>query len=96
MKPATARHRIDATAAALTRAAEQMGIGVVPLGGAIDACLHLGSVVRLVDFKSPSGRLTRSQQRLIDHGCPIQFIATLTELEAVIEGMRRDVRLRGR
>lgn len=90
MKPAAARHRTDTTAAALVSEAKRLGVKVALLGGAIDACLYLGSVSRLVDFKSPGGSLTDAQARLVANGCPVVFVSTVGELEALVSQMKRE------
>ena len=74
MKPATARHRTDATAKALMAEARRLGLGVLPLGGVVDVVLYLGPRVVLVDFKTPGrAAFTEGQGRAIAAGCPIHF-----------------------
>jgi hypothetical protein len=91
MKPATSRHRVDSTAKALASEATSLGVGVVHLGGAIDAALFLGTVVRLVDWKAPAGgRLTDSQAKLLARGCPLLFVTTVDQLQVIVQGMKRD------
>lgn len=90
-KPASARHRVDTTAKTLEAAAKALGAGVVPLGGTIDCALHIGTVVRLVDWKGPQTGLTEGQGRLIAKGAPINFVSTVPQLELLILDMKREV-----
>lgn len=90
MKPATARHRTDGTAKALTAYAKTLGVGVVELGGAIDVALYLGEVVRLVDFKSDGGTLTDSQAKLVAQGVPVKFAREPWQLDALVAAMKRE------
>ena len=88
-KPASARHRVDSTAKALEAEAKRLGVGVVPLGGTIDAALFLGRVVVLVDWKGPTTGLTEGQGRLLAKGAPIHFVSTVPQLELLVAEMRR-------
>lgn len=90
MKPSYARHRVDATAKALTAEAKRLGVDVATVGGAIDAVLWLGTTVRLVDWKSPDGGLTPSQQKLVAGGAPVVFVSTVQQLEALVALMKRE------
>ena len=90
MKPATARHRVDGTAKALTAYAKTLQVGVVELGGAIDVALYLGRVVRLVDFKSDGGRLTSTQAKLVAEGVPLLFAREPHQIDAIVADMRRE------
>jgi len=90
MRPAHSRHRVDGTAKILEAAAKALGVGVVPLGGTIDCALHLGHVVRLVDWKGPQTGLTEGQGRLLAKGAPIHFVSTVPQLELLVGDMRRE------
>jgi len=91
MKPATARHRTDGTAKALTAYAKTLGVGVVELGGAIDVALYLGEVVRLVDFKAQQGgKLTDTQAKLVAQGVPVKFAREPWQLDAIVAAMKRE------
>lgn len=87
-KPPYAGRKVDTTAKALTAHAKTLGLGVVPLGGAIDAVVWYRHVVRLVDWKTPGEGLTESQGRLLVAGCPINFVATTEQLELLAADMR--------
>lgn len=90
MKPASARHRTDATAKALTAEAKRLGVDVELLGGAVDAVWWLGATVRLVDYKSPGGELQPSQAKLIARGCPLRFVSTPEQAAALVAEMKRE------
>ena len=90
MKPASARHRIDITAKALSAEAKRLGVGYEPLGGAVDGLLWLGAITRLVDWKSPGGALTDSQAKLVARGVPIHFVSDVGQLEALVAAMKRE------
>jgi hypothetical protein len=90
MKPSYARHRTDTTAKALQSEAKRLGVDYVDLGGTIDGCLVLGSVVRLIDFKSKAGELTPSQSKLVARGVPVKFVSTVSQLEALVSEMKRE------
>ena len=90
MRPATARHRVDHAAKALTAHARSLNVGVVELGGTIDVALYLGTVVRLVDFKSDGGSLTERQAKLVAQGVPLHFVREPWQLEALVADMRRE------
>lgn len=90
MRPPYASRRVDATAKALTAEAKRLGVDVEPLGGAIDAVLFLGRVVRLVEWKSRGGDLQPSQAKLLARGCPITFVSTPEQLAALVAEMRRE------
>jgi hypothetical protein len=91
MRPVYAARRVDTASKLLVKAARQLGVDVEPSGGAVDAFLWLGSVVRLVDWKSPGkADLTPSQAKLIARGCPLHFVSTVEQLQALIAGMKRE------
>lgn len=91
MKPTYAGKRVDATAKALTAHAKALGLGVVTLGGVVDAVLYLHTVVRIVDWKTPGeAALTEGQGKLIAQGCPVHFIGTPEALELLAAEMRRE------
>ena len=90
MKPSYARHRPDTTAKALAAEAKRLGVDVEHLGGTIDAILFLGRVVRLVEWKSAGGDLQPSQAKLIARGCPIYFVSTVEQTQALVADMRRE------
>lgn len=90
VKPAAARHRTDTTASALLAEAKRLGVSAALLGGAIDAALWLGPVVKLCDFKSKGGELTEAQSKLVARGCPIAFVSDVPQLEALVAEMKRE------
>lgn len=90
-KPAYSRHRVDSTAKALTAEAKRLGVGVVELGGTIDAAFYLGRSVWLVDFKSPNGQLEPSQAKLVAQGVPLYFISSVEQLTAFVAHLKREV-----
>lgn len=85
-----AGRKVDATAKALTAACKQLGVECAPLGGAIDAVIWWGPVVRLIDWKTPGKSITDSQGKLVARGLPIAFISTVEQLQAVVAEMRRE------
>jgi len=89
MKPATARHRTDTGSAALIDLIRAAGLGYVPLGGAIDGAVYLGTVVVLVDFKAGAkSKRTKTQLKLVAAGAPIWFVASDAEALQLVEWMR--------
>lgn len=82
-------NRVDATAKELTAYAKSIGLEFDPIGGKLDGFLWLGKQVRLVDFKSPGGTLTEAQGKLLARGCPVVFISTPTQLDALKAEMLR-------
>lgn len=92
-RPAYAKKRVDATAKELTAYARSLGLGVEPLGGAIDAVAWYGPVTRLIDFKTPGkAALTASQGKLLARGCPISFVSTTDQLDLLAHDMKREAR----
>lgn len=72
--------------------ARSLGLGVEPLGGAIDVVIWYGSAVRLADFKTPGkAALTDSQGKLIARGCPIAFLSTPAQIDLLAAEMKRQV-----
>ena len=90
MKPAWSRHRPDGTAKALTADCKRLGLECASLGGAIDAVVWYGPVVRLIDWKAAGGELTDSQSKLVARGLPIRFVSTVPQLEALAAEMKRE------
>ena len=90
MKPASARHRTDTTSRALMAEAQRLGVSIAPLGGAVDAICWIGNVARLVDFKTPGKTITDSQARLVANGCPLFFISTVDQMQALVAGMKKE------
>ncbi len=90
MRPPYAARKVDTTAKALAAEAKRLGIDMAPMGGAVDFIAWLGPVVRIIDAKSPGGALTDSQAKLVARGCPIHFITTVEQLQALVAGMRRE------
>jgi hypothetical protein len=72
--------RIDNTAAALVKAAKQLGADWYPINGTLDGILLYRSRVWLVDWKSAGGTLTDDQARLTARGWPIHYISTAQQL----------------
>jgi hypothetical protein len=90
MRAPYAGRKVDASAKALEAHAKALGVGVIPLGGAIDCALYLGQVVVLCDWKTKgAAALTDSQGRLIANGAPLHFVSTPAQLELLIADMRK-------
>lgn len=90
MRPTYANRRIDTAAKPLIAAARGLGVEYENLGGAIDGMLWLGPVVRLVDWKTPGkAALTEGQGKLLARGCPIHFVSTVAQLQALVAEMHR-------
>jgi hypothetical protein len=89
-KPSYSRHRVDGTAKALEAEAKRLGLGVVPLGSAVDVALFMGATVRLVDWKGAGTPLTPSQAKLVASGAPIKFVGDVPQLQALAAEMRRE------
>lgn len=82
-------NRKDTTAKALEQYAADLGFVVHSEGGAIDAYLALGHRLAAVEWKSPGGTLTPSQQRLIARGFPIRSVATPAQLDVLREELMK-------
>lgn len=78
-----ATHRVDNTAKALVKYAEDLGFVVHQEGGTIDAYLCLGTKIAAVEWKSPGGTLTPKQQRLIARGFHVVFVSRPEQLDAL-------------
>lgn len=93
MRPGYANRRVDSTAKALMAYARSLGLGVEPLGGAIDCVAWYGPVVRLIDWKTEGkAALTESQGKLLARGCPISFISTTEQIDLLAHDMKREAR----
>ena len=75
--------RVDTTAKALRKYAEDLGFIVVTLNAVVDCLLIFGSQVCVVDWKSPHGTLTAEQARLCARGVPLKFISSPAQLDAL-------------
>lgn len=78
------RLRSDANHAEIVQALRQRGWlveSINRIGGFIDCvAFHPGrQVVRLVEIKTPKGRLKPSQQKLIDAGWPIAVLRSIED-----------------
>lgn len=76
-------HRTDNGSKPLIAYAKSIGLEYDDIGGKLDGFVWLGRVVRLVDFKSAGGELTTKQQKLVARGCPVNFISTTAQLDAL-------------
>lgn len=76
-------NRVDNTAKELIAYAKSIGLEFDPIGGKLDGFIWLGQHVRLVDFKSPGGSLTEAQAKLLARGCPVRFVSTPAQLDAL-------------
>jgi hypothetical protein len=90
MRAPYAGRKVDATAKTLTAHAKALGLGVVNVGGVVDAVLWYRHVTRVIDWKSEGEGLTESQGKLLVAGCPIHFVATAAQLELVAADMKRE------
>jgi tRNA A58 N-methylase Trm61 len=90
MKPSYARHRTDSTAKAMEAEAKRLGVRCAPLGGVCDAIWWLGTVSRLIDYKTPNTSLTEAQSRLVANGCPLVFVSDVEQVRVVVDAMKRD------
>lgn len=77
-------HRKDITKDALVAEAKRYGARVLDLDGAIDALVwHRGHLL-MVDWKRPGGKLTPTQERLIELGWPLHLVSTSQELRSLL------------
>ena len=82
-------HRTDNGSKALIKYAESIGLEFDSVGGKLDGFVWLGRHVRLVDFKSKGGELTPAQSKLVARGCPVNFVSTPAQLDALKTEMLR-------
>lgn len=81
-------HRSDLSAKPLIAKAIEAGWQYHPLGGAIDGFLYepWSQRVLLIDWKTPKAirgkknERTKTQQQLVERGCPLHFIENEAEL----------------
>jgi hypothetical protein len=76
-------NRQDNGSKALLKYAEDLGFVSHCEGGAIDAYLAWGQKIVAVEWKSPGGELTKSQQRIIAKGFPVRFVQKPEQLDAL-------------
>lgn len=74
-------NRVDATSKSLIAYAESLGFVYCPVNGAVDGLLAWGQAVTAIDWKSPGGTLTPTQQRLIARGFPVRFLSRPEQLD---------------
>lgn len=73
--------RIDNTARTLTAYAKTLGFDYEPVNATFDGVLAFGQTAICVDWKSPGGLLTPSQQRMVARGFPVRFIGKPEQLD---------------
>lgn len=75
--------RIDNTARTLTAYAKSLGFDYEPVNATFDGVLAWGTTAICVDWKSPGGLLTPTQQRMVARGFPIRYISKPEQLDAL-------------
>lgn len=88
--PRWARGKADSNHHELIEALRDHGWQVVPtyaLRGFVDAVAYKPSQgVKLIEFKTPNGGLTLTQERLLDKGWPITVLRSSDDVAAFSEG----------
>lgn len=80
---AGAGKRVDKTSQPLIAYAKSIGFDYEPANASFDGVLSLGRTAICVDWKSPDGLLTPSQQRMVARGFPIWFLSRPEQLDAL-------------
>ena len=78
--------RTDANSRELLAALRRMGWVCIPtheLRNFVDIMACRAGQVRLIELKTDRGKLTASQERLIDEGWPIHLVRTVEDCEAL-------------
>jgi hypothetical protein len=75
--------RVDNTSLPLIAHAKALGFDYETVNGTFDGVLAWGTVAICVDWKSPNGTLTPTQQKLVARGFPIRYISRPEQLDAL-------------
>ena len=75
--------RVDNTSKSLIAYAKALGFDYEPVNATFDGVLVWGTTAICVDWKSPGGLLTPSQQRMAARGFPVRFIQRPEQLDAL-------------
>ena len=80
---------IDTSSKPLVAHLKTQGIGYAHVGGAFDGLAFLLEVAFPVEWKTPGKEtLTPAQLRLIAKGCPVKFLSTPEQVEALANKMK--------
>lgn len=80
---AGAGKRVDKTSQPLIAYAKSVGFDYEPANATFDGVLALGTLAICVDWKSPGGLLTPSQQRMVARGFPVRFLSRPEQIDAL-------------
>lgn len=80
---AGAGKRVDNTSKPLIAYAKSLGFDYEPVNATFDGVLAFGLTAICVDFKSPGGTLTPSQQRMVARGFPVRFVSIPEHIDAI-------------
>ena len=78
---AGAGKRVDKTSQPLIAYAKSLGFDYEPANASFDGVLSWMDRAICVDWKSPDGLLTPSQQRMVARGFPIRFFSRPEQLD---------------
>ena len=85
-------NRVDTTAKALIAHAKALGFDYEPVNASFDGVLAYGHLAVCVDWKSPGGLLTPSQQRMVTRGFPLRLISKPEQLDALRAELMRGMK----
>lgn len=75
--------RVDNTAKPLIAHAKALGFDYEGINGTFDGVLVWGTTAICVDWKSPNGTLTPTQQRMVARGFPVRYISRPEQIDAL-------------
>lgn len=80
---------MDNTSKALIAHAKALGFDYEPVNATFDGVLAWGTTAVCVDWKSPGGTLTPSQQRMVARGFPVSYVSKPEQLDALRVALMR-------